>query len=476
MIFLRVQKVLNTKVKHNHVVNKICHDSRKVSNGDIFFAINGINHNGEDYIEEAIKNGAQTIVTECDCDLDDKVNIVVVNNVRKALATSLKRFYRKIFKRLTFIGITGTNGKTTTTTLIYQYLQYREFKACLIGSNGIFINHDCYDTINTTPDIGLIYEYAYEAYKQKCQYVIMEVSSHAIKQLRIFGIDYKVILLTNLTLDHLDYHHDFIDYQYTKGLLLHCAKDNSYVLINKDNEYYDFFNYISRGIVLTYGKNESDYWINNIELKEDESSFNLVFHNKSLRIKTNLLGLFNVYNVTSFIAVIDVLNLYHPSVLTFLKKKIVIPGRMEEVQYRERRIIVDFAHTPDGVFNVLNFLKEMKKRIILVVGCGGSRDKTKRSVIGQIAVDNSHYVIFTSDNPRDEDEMTIIKDIIVDIEKENYEIVLDRKAAIKRAISISEPNDIIAILGRGNEKYQKVKGELIPLNDMEVVKEIIQGE
>lgn len=473
---MRVQKVLKIEVKNNHVVNKICNDSREVEPGDIFFAINGTSHNGEDYIEEAIAKGAQTIVTECDCGLNPSVNVVIVNNARKELAMSYKRFYKNVTKHLTFIGITGTNGKTTTTTLIYKYLQYRKIKACLIGSNGVFIDDEYYDTINTTPDIGLIYEYANKAYKKKCQYIIMEVSSHAIKQLRVYGIDFKVVLFTNLTLDHLDYHHDFIDYKYTKGLLLHDVKDKNYVLLNKDSEHYDFYNYISRGIVLTYGTNESNYWINNVQLLDHESNFNIIFNNKSLRVKTNLIGLFNVYNVAAFIAIIDVLKLYHPNICSFLDQNIVIPGRMEEITYKNRRIIVDFAHTPDGVFNVLNFLKEMKKRIILVIGCGGSRDKTKRTVIGQIAVDNSHYVIFTSDNPRDEDEMSIIKDIIVDIEKENFEIIVDRKEAIQKAIAISEPNDIVAILGRGNEMYQKVKGKLIPLNDIEVVKEIIKGE
>jgi UDP-N-acetylmuramoyl-L-alanyl-D-glutamate--2,6-diaminopimelate ligase len=180
--------------------------------------------------------------------------------------------------------------------------------------------------------------------------------------------------------------------------------------------------------------------------------------------------------MTSFIAIIDCLGLYDDRILSFLNEDIKIPGRMEEINYQDRRIIVDYAHTPDGVYNVLSFLKTMKRRIILVVGCGGSRDKTKRTVIGEISVSNCDYVIFTSDNPRDEDEMSIIKDIIVDIEKDNYEIEVDRYIAIKKAIKMSKPNDIIAILGRGNEKFQKVRGELIPFNDADAVKEIIRGE
>jgi len=475
---VRVNKILGVKVKNNHIVHRICNDSRKVRSNDIFFAINGSSINGENYIAEAIHNGALTIVTEnYEIERIEGINYVIVKNVRKSLAKALKRKYAYLLSKITFIGVTGTNGKTTTTTLIYKYLRFHNIKCTLIGSNGIYVNDRYYDTINTTPDITVVYDVIQKSSIAKSKYIIMEVSSHAIKQLRVFGIPFKVVLFTNLTLDHLDFHYDFMDYKYTKSLLLNSVDEEGIVILNKDIEYYSFFENYLQAKVYSYGIDKSDYWIRNIILKEKESSFNLVFLGHTFTFSTNLIGEFNVYNVVSFIAILNAIRCYsYTKVCNFLKEKIQIPGRMEEVNYQGRRIIIDYAHTPDGVFNVLSFLKSFKKNIILVIGCGGSRDKTKRRVIGQISVDNSDYVIFTSDNPRDEDEKEIIKQIVSDIEKENYEIIVDRYTAIKKAIDLSQDGDIVAILGRGNEQFQKVKGQLIPLNDIEVVKELIRGK
>ena len=472
---MRVNRLFNKKLNYNHKVNKLCNDSRKVELNDVYFAIIGTSYNGEDYIKDAIKKGAKTIVLETLIDEEFLgVNIVVVKSVRKSMAEAYKLLHRKYLKKMKFIGVTGTNGKTTTTTLIFKYLNFINKKTCLIGSNGIFYNNEYYETINTTPDIGIIYDSIKKAYFKKCKYVVMEVSSHAIKQHRVTGIDFDVALFTNLTLDHLDYHIDFTDYKYTKGLFL---KDNKKtVILNKDSEHYDFYKEMVNCKLVTYGKNLSDYLITNINLTEEKSEFKLRYFDKFINISSNLIGLFNVYNLTSFIAILDQLKLITNKLSIFLNSKLVIPGRMEELNYKNRKIIIDYAHTPDGVFNVLSFLKELKRKIILVVGCGGSRDKTKRTVIGQISSDNSDYVIFTSDNPRDEDENEIINQIICDIEKDNFEVIVDRRLAIQKAIDISEENDIIAILGRGNEKFQKVKGKLIELNDMEIVKEYVEGK
>ena len=474
---MRVNKVLNTTVEYNHEVNKICNDSRQVQPNDIFFAISGSNSNGEEFIEEAIKKGAKTIVTEhYDFDFNFYGNIVIVKNARKELAYALRRFFKSQLKKTKIIGVTGTNGKTTTTTLVYRYLRHLNIGCSLIGSNGNYVNDIFYETNNTTPDITQIYQIIEKSVNEGCKYLVLEVSSHAIKQLRVMGLRFSVVLFTNLTLDHLDFHLDFTDYKYTKGMFLSQVSEKDIVILNRDSEYFDFYNHLTKAKLLTYGFNDSDYWIHNVDVKEDASKFTLVFNKTNLMVTSNLIGMFNVYNLTSFIAIIDALKLFDlEGVLSFLKKKLVILGRMEEITFDSRRVIIDYAHTPDGVFNVLSFLKTLNRNIILVVGCGGSRDKTKRTVIGQISVDNSDYVIFTSDNPRDEDEMSIINDIIVDIEKENYEVVVDRYLAIKRAIEISQPNDIIAILGRGNEQFQKVKDQLIPLHDKAVVEEILRG-
>ena len=459
---------------YDHLINKVSVNSKNVEKNDIFVAISGTNKDGNDYISEAIKNGAKTIITEEKC-FYENVNIMIVENSRKELARILKIIYSKIMKKMKIIGVTGTNGKTTTTTLVYRYLKDIGKEALLIGSNGIYFSNIYYEGINTTPDITIIYDSIYKAFVQGCKYVIMEVSSHAIKQLRVLGIEFNVGLFTNLTLDHLDYHGDFTDYKYTKGLFISSINEPNYVILNKDSDYYHFYESLSKTKVISYGINRADFLIKDVKLFGHKSEFIISYKDRSMKIDTPFIGMFNVYNITSFVAIITVLKLCKENqVIEFLSKKIVIPGRMEEVEYKGRTIIVDFAHTPDGVFNVLTFLKILKRKIILVVGCGGSRDKTKRRVIGEISVSNSDYVIFTSDNPRDEDENEIIKDIIRDIELTNFEVTTDRKQAITKAIKMSEENDIIAILGRGNEQYQKVKQQLIPLNDMNVVLEVIK--
>jgi UDP-N-acetylmuramoyl-L-alanyl-D-glutamate--2,6-diaminopimelate ligase len=469
-----ISKIYKKEINYEHLINKISVDSRTVENGDVFVAISGMINDGNDYIKEAIKNGAKTIVTEQNCYYPE-VNIIIVENARKELGRILKIKNNKIMKKVKIIGVTGTNGKTTTTTLVHKYLKELNIDSALIGSNGVYYGNKYLEGINTTPDITIIYDIINDAYNLNCRYIILEVSSHAIKQLRIFGIEFDIVLFTNLTLDHLDYHNDFTDYKYTKGLLMASVNENNYVILNRDSEYFHFYENMIKAKVVSYGTNNSIFLIKDVNLKDHETEFKIIFKNNEISIKSNLLGLFNVYNICSLVAIITALKLFDADKLnTFLQRKIIIPGRMEEINYKERKIIVDFAHTPDGVFGVLSFLKTLKRKIILVVGCGGSRDKTKRRVVGEIAVSNSNYVIFTSDNPRDEEEMDIINDIIRDIERTNYEVIVDRKDAIKKAIAISDEGDIIAILGRGNEQFQKVKGKLIPLNDIHVVQDIIK--
>jgi len=473
---MRVNNLFNAKLKNNHIINKIATNSKKVKENDIFVAISGSVNDGNDYINEAISNGAKTIVTENPF-IFGNVNVVIVDDTRKEVAKLLRKMYGNKFKKMKIIGITGTNGKTTTATLVYRYLKSKNEKASLISSNGIYLNTKYIETINTTPDITLIYDVLLKSHKEKCKYIVIEISSHAIKQLRIMGIIFDIVLLTNLSLDHLELHKEFLDYQYTKGLLINNMHHNGYVILNRDDEYFDFYNRLSCANTLTFGMKNSNYLLENISLNADNSQFNLSIGNKKFDFTTNFLGMYNIYNIAAFIAIIDVLGQFkYDRVKGFLNSNIVIPGRMEEIEYKGKKIIVDYAHTPDGIFKVLTFLKTLNSRIILVVGCGGSRDKTKRRVVGEIAVSNSDHVIFTSDNPRDEDEMDIINDIICDIEKTNYEVEVDRYEAIVKAMKMSVKGDIIAILGRGNEQFQKIKGELIPLEDMRVVKNWIGGE
>ena len=466
-------KKLYLNINNNHMINKLSIDSKKVALNDIFYALKGENINANDYIEEAIYNGAKTIVYQGNINEKHKmINYINVINVRKQLARDAKVFYSDISKKIKLIGVTGTNGKTTTTTLLYKYLRYKNIGAALIGTNGIYINDKHYLSNNTTPSIIEIYEVIKKSIKEKINIVIMEVSSHAIKLNKINGLKFHTVLLTNVTQDHLDFHKTFDDYLYTKGMFL--IKDNTNVIINNDIPDFDFLNNISTGNVSTFGKNSNEYKISDVNETVNDTSFMLTINNNIYFINTKMLAEFNVYNIVGMISILDKLKLFDKKVIGFLNNDISIPGRLDTLIDRERKIIIDFAHTPDGVEKILTFLNKVKKmNIITVIGCGGDRDKEKRPIIGEIVTRLSDFVIFTSDNPRTENPNTIINDITEGCETKNYSVVLERKEAIKVALDIARSGDIVAILGKGNEDYIKINNKIIHFNDLEEVKKII---
>ena len=465
---MRIKKIY-PKIKFNHPINKLCLDSKNVRNDDFKDEQVLVG-----FIEEAIYNGAKTIIYQGEINKKHQfINYIKVNDVRKQLALDAKVFYKDISKRIKLIGVTGTNGKTTTTTLTYKYLRYLGYGVCLIGSNGVYINDIHYLTNNTTPSIIEIYETLIRAYRENIRIVIMEVSSHAIKMLRVFGLNFYTVLFTNITQDHLDYHKSFLDYLYTKAILL--SKQNNNIIINHDLKYFGFLNSISGCIPKTFGKNSNDYKISYIIEKTDGTNFGLVIGEKEYKVETKMLAEFNVYNIIGMIAIIDSLNLFNEKVFEFLKRKISIDGRMESIEHNGRTIVVDFAHTPDGVEKILTFLDKVKDmNIITVIGCGGNRDRTKRPIMGKLVTELSDFVIFTTDNPRDEKEEDIINDIVAGCKKKNYSIVVDRREAIHIALDIARCGDIIAILGKGNEDYMIKGKEKIHFNDLEEIYEYLK--
>lgn len=472
---MRISKLLKRKVNNNHQINDLKNDSRKVVFNDVFYAIKGSLSDGNEYILMAINKGARTIVSEEYWELSDQylnINFILVDDIRKTLAIHAKIFYQDISSTMILIGITGTNGKTTVSTLVYKYFQCLNKKATLIGTNGIYIMNRFLPTDNTTPDILEIYHILLESKKNGVNHVIMEVSSHAIKMLRISGLDFKIALITNLTQDHLDFHKTMEDYRYTKGLFLSRIAEENIVIINKDMEDFQFFNHLTNASVITYGQSASDFQFINPTFSIEETLFDIKILKKIYSIKTPLLGMFNVYNLTAFIAIIYQLHLFNNQTIEFIKSNINIIGRMEVLKVSNRYFVIDFAHTPDGVMNVLIFLNIVKiNKLYLVIGCGGERDSGKRKIIGDIASRLADYVIFTNDNPRGEEPDLIITAILEGVKTNNYQVILDRKMAIEEAFKMSLNNDIIAILGKGNEQYQIFKDEKIPFND----KLIVQG-
>lgn len=388
----------------------------------------------------------------------------------KIKAEELKRKYKKILDEMTFIGITGTNGKTTTTTLIYKYFKFINQKITLIGTNGIYINNDYYETINTTPGIEKIYHIILESYNRGIRTIVMEVSSHAIDQYRVYGIKFYVKAITNITWDHLDYHKTFKQYKKTKFRFL----KNSTILIN------DEINYINLNPfkkIYKYGKKNSYFNMSNILVNEEGIKFKLNINNNSYVIKSNLLGEFNCYNLLLFISILYLLGEFdYCKLISFLDNNIKVDGRMEIFKYNNKSIIVDYAHTPDGMEKVLEFIDEVyKKNILVLFGCGGNRDKYKREIMGDIASLYADYLILTNDNPRDEEELDIINDILKGVTTK-YKVIPNRKDAIDYGINLLNVYDVLIILGRGNEEYIKVKDKLIPFNDIKYVKEIIDAK
>ena len=434
-------------------------DSRKIKKGDTFIAID----NGKNYINDAIKNGASKIIN----DEFTKIETEIVNDPRQYLADYLESKFKNKFKKINLIGVTGTNGKTTTAYLIYQLFNKFNIKAAYIGTIGFYLNKKISDLNNTTPDLLTLYELFEKCINENVEVIVMEVSSHALKLNRVLNIKFDYAIFTNLTQDHMDFHHTFTDYIDSKKRLFNSLKNRKYAIINNDDEYYKNFIF-DKNENITYGTH-ADYKILNYEIFPSKTNFKLSYKNKIYEIKLNIPCLHNIYN---YLASLIVLNKYGFKLEDIIKKSedlTIPPGRMELISKNDNHIFIDYAHTPDAIKNVLTNIQTFKpNKIITIIGCGGNRDKTKRPIMGEIATNYSNHVIFTNDNPRFEDEKNIIKDITYHLDKNNYEIIYNREDAIKKGISLLTKNDYLLILGKGHEKYQIIKDKKIHFDDKEI--------
>ncbi len=478
-LFKLLKKVnINNCYKKDIKINAVVCDSRKVVINDIFVCIKGQNHDGHDYVNEAIDKGASVIIYQNDI-IKNNPNIYYfrVENSKKIYSQLLEVIYERLQKKVNIIGVTGTNGKTSITTLIHNFFSYKSIPSMLIGTNGIYYGDKLNNSINTTPDIDVIYNCIEKCIKEKIKYLIMEVSSIAIEELRVYGIKFNQLIMTNLTVDHLDYHKDISSYLYTKGIIFSKIKNDNknFVILNKDDKSFDLFNRISECKVISYGLDRAKITAENISYKIDKMSFSIRIGNSYYEASTNLVGKFNVYNILAFVALVYNLGYEINDILYYLTIFRKIPGRMEVFRSENKTLIVDYAHTPDGVKQVLDSIKNMGfKNTWVVMGCGGNRDSSKRSMIGSILDECADNIVLTNDNPRFEDEQKIINDIEEGIKKEHY-VCLDRYKAIKLAYDKSSSNDVILILGKGVEKVQIKENEVIKYSDIEAVKDIIGG-
>jgi len=446
----------------NEEVLGITSDSRKVEKGFIFVALKGNHHNGIEFRKNAFKNGAIAILNE---EIEDE-KVYKVNNLTDNLSDLAAFIYDLDFSTFNVVGVTGTNGKSTSTSIIHQVLLKLKQNATLIGTNGVYYNEEHYNLNNTTPDLLTLYRIFYESKIRNINTIVMEVSSHSIVQNRIKGIVFNIIGFTNISHDHLDFHKTIENYALAKYQLVNYLSSDGTVFYNIDDELisklYDFKKYNS----FSYGIKSNDYKITNIRLSESNSSFFI----NNLFITSSLVCKFNVYNLSLAYLCLKQLGYKNSLIVKYLEKINSIEGRMQKTNKNNRHFYIDFAHSPDSIDKVLSFIKPLAKgKIIVVFGAGGDRDKKKRPKMLDACLKYADYVYVTSDNPRFEDPLKIIKDVIKNNNSFKVKSYLSRIDAINDAYKYSNPNDSIIILGKGNENYQIINDIKIPYNDFEVI-------
>jgi UDP-N-acetylmuramoyl-L-alanyl-D-glutamate--2,6-diaminopimelate ligase len=460
-------------------IRSVKFDSRKVKNGDLFVAIKGSIADGHEYIDVAISNGANSVVCETlPKNIVDGVTYVEVDNSSKALAIIASNFYENPSENLRLVGVTGTNGKTTVASLLYQLFKKAGYKVGLLSTVKIMVDETKFKATHTTPDSLTINSYLSKMNAVGVEFCFMEVSSHGIHQYRTEGLHFEGGIFTNLSHDHLDYHKTFAEYRDVKKKFFDGLSSKAFALSNIDDK---------NGLVMlqntkarknTYAlKQYADY---KSQILENQFGGLLLKINDS-EVWTRLIGDFNAYNVLAIYATAELLGLEKVEILRLISDLENVSGRFQYIVSDERiTAIVDYAHTPDALKNVLqtiNSIRTKNEELITVVGCGGDRDRTKRPKMGHIATALSTKVIFTSDNPRSEKPEDILEEIESGVEPQNYKKTLtiqDRKQAIKTACQMAQPNDIILIAGKGHETYQEINGERFDFDDFKIVQELLK--
>ncbi|WP_411893480.1 UDP-N-acetylmuramoyl-L-alanyl-D-glutamate--2,6-diaminopimelate ligase [Winogradskyella sp. A2] len=460
-------------------VEKIEFDSRQISSNDVFIAIKGLQADGHNYIDKAIKLGAKAVVCEYLPEkLNDGITYVEVANSNQALAYMASNYYEHPSENLKLVGVTGTNGKTTVSSLLYQLFKKAGYKVGLLSTVKIMVDNKEYQTTHTTPDSLSINRYLKLMNDEGVEYCFMEASSHGIHQSRTEGLSFAGGIFTNLSHDHLDYHKTFAEYRDVKKSFFDSLPKTAFALSNIDDKNGLVMLQNTQARKLTYAlKNYADYRAQILE--NDFSGLLLKLNDNELWAK--LIGDFNAYNILAIYGAAELLGLDSNEILRLISELENVSGRFQYFISEDRiTAIVDYAHTPDALKNVLetiNSIRTKNEELITVVGCGGDRDKTKRPKMAHIASALSTKVIFTSDNPRSEEPDAIIADMEKGVEPQNYKKTLsitDRKQAIKTACQMAESKDIILIAGKGHETYQEINGQRFDFDDYKTVQELLK--
>lgn len=479
-----LQGIENIKGKGNFdiEIENIESDSRKITKNGLFFAIKGFAVDGTDYINSAVENGAVAVVIEDEKDIKkinniNDITIALVPNIRKAMAISACNFYDNPSKKLKLIGVTGTKGKTTTTFMVKEILEKQGYKVGLIGTIANYIGEVCLgDSSRTTPESIELQKLFARMVEEKCQVAVMEVSSQSLKLDRVYGCDFDIGVFTNFSEDHISEHEhpDMEDYFKSKCKLFDMCKT---AFINVDDLYGEKLKKIIPCEFATYGiDNTCNLLAKDITITNSYVDFRVKLTERNERVKVDIPGRFTVYNALAAISIALKLGCSSDSIKEALLE-IKVPGRSELVPNKKGlTIMIDYAHSPESLENILSAVKSYTRgRVISVFGCGGDRDTSKRTIMGEISGRIADYTIITSDNPRTEEPKLIVDEIENGIKKTKgkYEVVVDRIEAIKTAIKMAGKTDIIVLAGKGHEPYQEINGVKYPFDERKIVNDII---
>ncbi len=483
-------KILAAAIAPRHVigsldrnVERIAYDSRRVQKNGLFVALRGEKVDGNQFIHQAVEKGATVIVTERDEEIP-RATSLVVDNTRAALADLATTFYGRPARRLKLAAVTGTNGKTTTTFLIKHICERAGLRCGLLGTVRYEIGERILPAIRTTPESLDLQELLAQMADAGCKAAALEVSSHALAQQRTRGLEWDVAVFTNLTQDHLDFHGTMEDYFQSKlqlftSLAGQKTKTKAVAVINKDDRFgAQIIERMPKDFpVVTYGVGaRSDFRASNYRMEFGGTSYQLDARGKSYLVRVPLIGRFNVANSMAALAAVSAMGIGLREAILSLAKSPQVPGRLEAVPAkRQFQVFVDYAHTDDALLNVMKTLRELQPRkLIVVFGCGGDRDRQKRPLMARVADENADFSIITSDNPRKEDPDAIIAEVEKGFRSDRYEKITDRAKAIARAIELAQPHEIVLVAGKGHETCQEFADHTVPFDDIAVARRALE--
>ena len=460
-------------------IEEIVYDSKKAKRNSLFVAIPGFRTNGHRFINEALLKGARAVVMEKKVSLGEGITGIRVPDTRKALALLADKFYHHPSRQIKLIGITGTNGKTTTSYLIEAILTADKRRCGLLGTIAHKIGSKTIPVQITTPESLDLQSLLSQLIEKKIKYAVLEVSSHALELSRTEGVKFSIAVFTNLSIDHLDFHQTVENYLKVKTRLFTGLVKRALAVINIDDPRSRYIKERTPCSILTYGiEKKADIRARRIDLSLKGSSFKVKTPGGELDIDLPLPGRHNIYNALAAIGVVFLLKIPPSAIKKGLEKVRNIPGRFEKIDEGQNfSVIVDYAHTDDALGRVLSTCRELiKGRVILVFGCGGDRDRSKRPLMGEVAAKYSNYTLITNDNPRSEEPLSIVSGIEIGMKRGNgrYTIILDREEAIRKAIGEAAPGDLVLIAGKGHETTQTIGTQVLPFDDREVARKILR--